>query len=129
MICKFCNSIYCSGDLNFCQKCIDKFPPERLKVIYQEKQERAEQWQAVQPNKRKTPKAKKKYPSKEQTSKEKFFERQIKEYLKRQGVSQYQIGQLMNISSGSIYYHIKYGTAEKLAEIKKVLLSDKGAVK
>lgn len=129
MICKFCNSIYYAGDSSFCRKCIDKFPPERLKVIYQEKQKRAEQWQTVQPMKRKMPKPKKKYPPKEQTPKEKFFERQIKEYLKRQGVSQYQIGRLMNISSGSIYYHIKYGTAEKFAEIKKVLLSNKGAVK
>lgn len=129
MICKFCNSIYYSGDSSFCRKCIDKFPPERLKVIYQEKQKRAEQWQTIQPKKCKTPKPKKKYPPKEQTPKERFFEMQIKEYLKVQGVSQCQIGRLMNISSGSIYWHIKHGTAEKFAEIKKVLLSNKGAVK
>lgn len=129
MICKFCNSIYYSGDLNFCRKCIDKFPPERLSDVLSKKQERAELWQTVQPNKRKTPKPKKLYPQKPQTPKEKFFERQIKEYLKRQGVSQCQIGRLMNISSGSIYWHIKHGTAEKFAEIKKVLLSNKGAVK
>ena len=129
MICKFCNSIYYSGDPSFCRKCIDKFPPERLKVIYQEKQKRAEQWQTVQPKKCKPPKVKKKYPSREQTPKERFFEMQIKEYLKLQGVSQYQVGRLMNISSGSIYWHIKHGTAEKFAEIKKVLLTNKGAVK